>query len=89
MLHVLETHFPKTITWTRPAGGMFLLVELPAGWDASVILPRAIEHKVAFVPGEEFHLNGQGKNTMRLNFSNAPPDRIEEGIKRLAAVMAP
>ena len=49
----------------------------------------AIEHKVAFVPGEEFHLSGQGKNTMRLNFSNASPDRIEERVKRQAAVMAP
>jgi 2-aminoadipate transaminase len=51
------------------------------------LLSRALEQNVAYVPGEEFHMNGEGKNTMRLNFSNARPEQIEEGIRRLAAVI--
>ena len=87
MLAALEKHFPEDTTWTRPEGGMFLLVTLPKGMDAGAILPHALQQKVAYVPGEEFHLNGEGRNTMRLNFSNASPEKIETGIARLAAVV--
>ncbi len=54
--------------------------------DASELLPFALRRQVAFVPGEEFHLNGMGKNTLRLNFSHPSPDRIQEGLQRLAQV---
>lgn len=83
MLEGLENYFPAGTTWTRPEGGMFLMVTLPDDLDAGELLAAAIEQRVAFVPGEEFHLNGEGRNTMRLNFSNCPPDRIEEGMRRL------
>ena len=86
MLAALHGCFPSNVKWTRPQGGMFLLVTLPAGMDAGKLLPRALERKVAYVPGEEFHADGSGKNTLRLNFSNATPERISEGIARLAAV---
>jgi 2-aminoadipate transaminase len=66
---------------------MFLLVTLPANYDTTQLLSRALEQNIAYVPGEEFHMNGEGKNTMRLNFSNARPEQIEEGIRRLAAVI--
>jgi len=87
MLAALEKHFPKTASWTRPDGGMFLLVTLPGDVDTSELLPTALARKVAYVPGEEFHLNGEGKNTLRLNFSNAGPAQIEEGIRRLAGLL--
>jgi DNA-binding transcriptional MocR family regulator len=87
MLAALARHFPEDVTWTRPDGGMFLMVTLPECMDAGAILPHALQQKVAFVPGEEFHLNGKGRNTMRLNFSNATPDKIETGIARLGAVV--
>ncbi len=87
MLSALEKHFGGKAKWNRPEGGMFLLVSLPANYDTMKILPRALEQNVAYVPGEEFHINGEGKNTMRLNFSNARPEQIEEGIRRLASVM--
>jgi len=83
MLSALERYFPSDCTWTRPEGGMFLMLKL-AGLDARELLPEALRRGVAFVPGEEFHLNGEGKETMRLNFSNSSPDRIDQGIKRLA-----
>jgi 2-aminoadipate transaminase len=88
MLAALDKYFPPGATWTRPDGGMFLLVTLPKQLNATDLLSTALQRKVAFVPGEEFFLNGEGKNVMRLNFSNARPEHIEEGIRRLAAVIA-
>jgi len=87
MLSALEKHFGGKAKWNRPEGGMFLLVSLPSEYDTTKLLARALEQNVAYVPGEEFHMNGEGKNTMRLNFSNARPEQIEEGIRRLATIL--
>jgi DNA-binding transcriptional MocR family regulator len=84
MLEALQRYFPPAITWSRPEGGMFLMLKLPESLDATALLPAALELGVAYVPGEEFHLHGQGRNTVRLNFSNANIVQIENGIKRLA-----
>lgn len=86
MMSALKNYFPNKVTWTRPEGGMFLMASLPQELDANEVLKEAIAHKVVFVPGREFHLEG-GANTMRLNFSNSTPGRIAEGIKRLATVV--
>lgn len=87
MLEALEEHMPPGVTWTRPMGGLFLWVTLPEDLDASEVLREAIQEKVAFVPGESFYPNGGGKNTLRLNFSNATPEKINEGIARLGRVV--
>jgi 2-aminoadipate transaminase len=87
MLAALAEEFPAGVTWTRPQGGMFLWVTLPAGMDAADLLRDAIERKVAFVPGAPFHTDGSGANTLRLNFSNASPKMIHEGTRRLGAVL--
>jgi 2-aminoadipate transaminase len=87
MLAAMKKHFPPTITWNCPGGGMFLWVTLPETWDARDILLRCIEHNVAFVPGQEFFPDGSGRNTMRMNFSNASPENIEAGIKRMGEVL--
>jgi 2-aminoadipate transaminase len=87
MLEALEKYFPKGATWTTPEGGFFLWVTLPKHINAGQLLPAALAQHVAFVPGEEFHLHGEGKNTMRLNFTNASPARIEEGIKKLGRLL--
>jgi len=87
MLSSMDTHFPKSVRRNRPAGGMFLWVELPVQYDAREILRRCLERNVAFVPGQEFFPDGSGKNTMRLNFSNAAPEKIEEGIRRMGEVL--
>jgi DNA-binding transcriptional MocR family regulator len=86
MLAGLERHFPDGVTWSRPDGGLFLMVTLPAHMNAADVLQRAIAEHVAFVPGEDFHLQG-GANTFRLNFSNAQPERIALGIERLGALL--
>ena len=87
MLAALEKHLLGKAVWTRPEGGMFLLVTLLKSTNTTQLLSKALEQGIAFVPGEEFHLNGEGKNTMRLNFSNARPEQIEPGIARLARVL--
>lgn len=86
MLKAMESEFPKGVQWTRPQGGLFLWVTLPEGNDTTKLLPLAVEQKVAFVPGSPFFPNGGGENTMRMNFSNASPDGIREGIARLGRV---
>ena len=87
MLNAMAEHFPEGITWSKPDGGLFLMVTLPEGMDATDLLQEAIEHKVAFVPGADFHIDGSGQNTFRLNYSNAKPERIVEGIRRLGALL--
>jgi 2-aminoadipate transaminase len=88
MLAALEEHFPPEITFTRPGGGLFLWVELPDDMNARELLARALEERVAFVPGECFFPAGGHQNTLRLNFSAMPEERITEGIRRLGSVLA-
>jgi 2-aminoadipate transaminase len=87
MLDALEEHMPAAVKWTRPQGGLFLWVTLPEEMDAADVFKEAIKEKVAFVPGTSFHPQGNGKNTMRLNFSCEKPETINEGISRLGRVI--
>jgi len=87
MFEMMEEMFPQGVTWTKPKGGMFLWVTLPEEMDAKEVLKRAVERKVAFVPGEAFHPRGGGNNTMRINFSYSSPETIREGVKRLATTL--
>lgn len=87
MLAALDRHFPEGVTWTYPEGGLFLWIILPEGLVGRELLKEAVAEKVAFVPGEYFFPKGGGENTMRLNFSNATPEMIEEGIARLGRVL--
>jgi len=83
MLKAMRDAFPEGIKWTEPEGGLFLWVELPKHMSAKDLLPKAIELKVAYVYGQPFFPNGEGANTLRLNFSNATLEGIVEGITRL------
>lgn len=84
MLEELQNNMPDGVKWTHPQGGLFLWATLPEKIDTSQLLKIAVGKKVAFVPGVAFHPDGCGKNTMRLNFSNAKPEMIRLGIRRLA-----
>ncbi len=91
MLAALARHFPAEARWTRPEGGLFIWVTLPEGVDTRALLADALERGVAFVPGSAFHATrdgGQGGRSLRLNFSHADPDRIDDGLRRLGAVVA-
>ena len=89
MLDALGRHMPKGFRWSRPEGGMFVWVEGPPGLDGRALLERAVKReRVAFVPGQAFFADGSGSETMRLSFSLAEPDEIEEGVARLARAIA-
>ncbi|MBU0493658.1 MAG: PLP-dependent aminotransferase family protein [Chloroflexi bacterium] len=87
MLQALERYAPAGVTWTKPLGGLFLWVRMPEGFSCRDLMEEAVKQKVAFVPGTAFYVDGAGDNTMRLNFSNAQPAMIQEGIKRLCTAM--
>ncbi len=91
MLRAMEENFPSEVTWTRPQGGLFLWVTLPEGMDCHQLFEAAIKENVAFVPGDSFYAsNGhadEGRRHFRLNFSNASPDQIREGIRRLGVAI--
>lgn len=87
MLSALDKHMPPGVSYTRPKGGLFLWLELPSGLDARALLERSLEENVAFVPGSAFFTEDGHDNTMRLNFSAMPVDRIAEGVRRLGRVL--
>lgn len=84
MLAALEREMPEGVQWSRPAGGMFLWLRLPAGLDTVSLLPRAVERNVAFVPGAAFYAEAPESNTMRLSFVTASTSQIDIGIAALA-----
>ncbi|MBN1873674.1 MAG: PLP-dependent aminotransferase family protein [Anaerolineae bacterium] len=88
MLDALAEFWPEGSTWTQPQGGLFLWARVPATINTLDLFYKAVEQKVAYVPGVHFfpHADG-GHNAMRLNFSNAQPEFIVEGIRRLGLVM--
>lgn len=87
MLAAMEKYFPPYVKYTKPEGGMFVWVTLPEGVNALDKFTEAMEKKVAFVPGNPFYTDKESVNTLRLNYTNATPETIEEGIKRLAEIL--
>ena len=88
MMAALAEFFPAGVTWTRPEGGMFIWVTLPAHIDSMQLLDEAIAQHVAFVPGAPFYANEPVRNTLRLSFVTVTPERIREGIEKLARLIA-
>lgn len=87
MMEAMDRYFPSAVQYTKPGGGMFLWVTLPEGVSAMSLLPKALEKKVAFVPGDPFYIGVENANTMRLNYTNADCETIEEGIRRLGELL--
>jgi 2-aminoadipate transaminase len=87
MLNALQRYMPATVTWNKPEGGMFIWIELPKNINATELLSEAIQHKVAFVPGETFFANTIHTNCMRLAFVTVPEEKIEQGVSILAQLI--
>ncbi|MRS12615.1 MAG: PLP-dependent aminotransferase family protein [Actinobacteria bacterium] len=87
MIASLEEYFPSEARWTMPAGGFFVWVEMPSFLDLKSVLAEAVERGVTYVPGDAFFPDGRGRNCMRLGFCYAEPEKIREGIQRLAEVL--
>lgn len=88
MLAALARYAPDDVNWTRPEGGMFIWLQLPAHLDAADLLEQALRQDIAFVPGGAFFTDGSGANTLRLSFSLADEAQIELGIFKLCALLA-
>lgn len=89
MLEALSLYMPEGVQWTIPEGGMFVWLTLPRSIDGVKLLEKSVrEQKVAFVPGNAFHPDGTGTNTMRLNFSRPDADAIKTGIEKLAVAIS-
>ena len=88
MLHSLSKHFPSGFRWSKPEGGMFIWVEGPRGMDMEAIYSKAVAKGVAFVPGKFFFTrNGEGNETMRLNFTMSDASTLDKALKTLAEVI--
>lgn len=87
MLSLLQEHMPDSVTYTHPDGGLFLWCTLPDGIDATELFKKAVESKVAFVPGVSFYCENPKNNTFRLNFSFTDEARTKKGITALAKVI--
>jgi 2-aminoadipate transaminase len=79
----LEELMPPAVRWTRPTGGFYTWLTLPGGLDTTQLAEQAMEERVAFVPGAPFYPDGSGRESLRISFSRARDDEIEEGMRRL------
>jgi 2-aminoadipate transaminase len=86
-LAALTDMMPEGTTWTVPSGGFYIWLTLPNGLHSKEMLPRAIAERVAYVPGTGFYADGTGAAHLRLSYCFPPPDRIREGVRRLATVI--
>lgn len=84
MVKAIDKYFPKGVTHSNPEGGMFLWVMVPGVEDSQKLFDAALKKNVAIVPGDPFFGNDTIPGTFRMNYSNTPEDKIEDGVKRLA-----
>lgn len=88
MIDAMDKYFPAHCSFTRPEGGIFLYCTMPEGTDSKALLQKALEKKVAFVPGHTFMIDmSKPTNTFRLNYSLVPEDKIEIAIKSLSEIL--
>src|SRR3984893_4801115 len=87
LLQALAKRMPPGVTWTDHEGGFSLLLTLPPGMDATLLLERAAPRGVVFTAGNAFFVDGGGERMLRLSFSALPLAQIDEGIRRLAEII--
>ena len=87
LLDALDAEMPTGVTWTRPVGGFYVWLTVPAGVDTSDLLAKAVQHRVAYVPGAGFYADGTGTSQMRLSYSFPTPEKIREGAARLGELL--
>lgn len=87
MLGALETYLPEGCSWNVPEGGFYVWLTVPEGIDTKAMLPRAVTARVAYASGTGFYADGSGSRQLRLSYCYPPPDRIVEGVRRLASVL--
>jgi DNA-binding transcriptional MocR family regulator len=86
-ISALEQHMPLGSTWNKPNGGFYVWVTVPEGIDTKAMLPRAITQRVAYASGTGFYADGLGSRQLRISYCYPTPERIREGVRRLANVI--
>lgn len=71
------------LEWNKPHGGFYIWCKLPEGVPYSLLLAKASEKGVAYVPGNTFYMGGRGENYLRLNYTYPPKEKIAEGVIKL------
>jgi DNA-binding transcriptional MocR family regulator len=87
MLAALEAYLPDGFTWNIPDGGFYVWLTVPEGVDTKAMLPRAVTARVAYASGTGFYADGFGSRQLRLSYCYPTPERITEGVRRLAGVL--
>ncbi|SEB40609.1 DNA-binding transcriptional regulator, MocR family, contains an aminotransferase domain [Amycolatopsis tolypomycina] len=87
ILSALDQYLPPGCSWTKPDGGFYVWVTVPEGVDTKAMLPRAVTARVAYASGTGFYADGFGSRQMRLSYCYPTPERIREGVRRLAVVL--
>lgn len=94
MMKALDKHikvhqhdWAKHISWNKPEGGFFIKMTVPFPIDTDSVLESASLHNVIFCPMRNFYLNKGGEREIRLTFSNLSLEKIEIGVKQLAAFL--
>lgn len=87
MLTGLDAEMPEGVQWNRPTGAFYIWMQVPNGIDTSDLLAKAINHRVAYVPGRGFYADGTGGDKLRLSFSMPSPERIREGVARFGELL--
>ncbi|MHA6797259.1 aminotransferase-like domain-containing protein [Pseudonocardia bannensis] len=87
LLSALETYLPEGCSWNVPDGGFYVWLTVPEGVDTKAMLPRAVTARVAYASGTGFYADGLGSRQLRLSYCYPTPERITEGVRRLAAVL--
>ena len=88
MMAAMPRTAPRGSTWSDPDGGMFTWIRLPGAVDTADLLPAALRHDVAFVPGAPFHAGTPDRATLRLSFTTNTPQQVAEGMRRLGRALA-
>lgn len=86
MCDLLDDLLPQ-LSHTTPEGGMFLMATLPSGLSSGTVFEEGIKQGVAVLPGMPFFIDGGGTDTIRMNFSTASEEQIQEGMARLKRVI--
>ena len=87
ILEALAEDLPGEVTWTKPQGGFYVRVRFSEQLDTRAVLAKVISARVAYVPGGSFFADDQGGSNLRLSYCFPPPERIREGVRRLAGVV--
>lgn len=84
MQAALTRHFGGRAHWTDPDGGFFLWLTFEEPIDTQALFEIALIEGVAYIPGNAFSAQGRFPHALRLCFASSSPERIEEGVARLA-----